>query len=315
MNITFQHIPVMCQETIHSLHIKKNGIYIDGTFGMGGHSSEILKKLGNNGQLYSIDKDPESIKIGKKINDNRFHIQQNNFSKILHYAQEKEIVGKVNGIIFDLGVSSPQINNAQRGFSFILDGPLDMRMNPYCGISASDWLFKSTVDQIAYVLKTYGEERFSKKIAYNIKKYNKYKKITRTLELSNIIQMAIPIKNKFKHPARRTFQAIRIYINQELEEVHKGLKAALKILKPGGYISIISFHSLEDRIVKNFMINNSTLQKIPYGIPITEKKRIMLKKCQLKNIKRIFPSLDEIKKNPRARSAILRTAEIKNNEI
>ncbi|CAL4320834.1 16S rRNA (cytosine(1402)-N(4))-methyltransferase RsmH [Buchnera aphidicola] len=313
MNTIFQHIPVMKKEVVQSLCIEKNGIYIDSTFGMGGHSFEILKKLGKYGKLYAMDKDPQSIYFGKKINDIRFDIKHNNFSKILHYAEEKKIVGQINGIIFDLGVSSPQIDNAKRGFSFMLDGPLDMRMNPNIGISAADWLFKSNTKTIACVLKKYGEERCAKKIALAIKKNNQYKKITRTLELANIIKKIIPTKNSFKHPATRTFQAIRIYINQELEEIKIGLRETLKILKPGGRISIISFHSLEDRIVKKFIVHNSKHADIPYGMPINEKQLSALKKPKLKIIHRIFPSIHEINNNPRARSAILRTAELKKN--
>ncbi|QIQ42167.1 MAG: 16S rRNA (cytosine(1402)-N(4))-methyltransferase RsmH [Buchnera aphidicola (Microlophium carnosum)] len=311
MNRTLTHIPVMKQELIHSLKIKKNGIYIDGTFGTGGHSNEILKRLGKDGKLYSIDRDPIAVSIGHNIQDSRFHIINQNFSKLLDYAKNQEIIGKVNGIIFDLGVSSLQIDNHERGFSFKKDGPLDMRMNPNYGISASEWLFKSNVHEIAFVLKNFGEERFSKKIAHAIKHVNQIKKITRTLELADIIKRAIPIRNKFKHPARRSFQAIRIYINQELEEIQQALKSTLKILKPGGRISVLSFHSLEDRIVKNFMIQNSAKAVVPYGMAITEKQLNNLKICKLKIINRISPTASEINNNPRARSSILRVAEIR----
>ncbi|WAI11984.1 MAG: 16S rRNA (cytosine(1402)-N(4))-methyltransferase RsmH [Buchnera aphidicola (Macrosiphum albifrons)] len=311
MNRTLKHIPVMKKELIHSLKIKKNGIYIDSTFGTGGHSNEILKKLGKDGKLYSIDKDPIAVSIGNNIKDSRFHIINENFSRLLDYAKNKKIIGKVNGIIFDLGVSSLQIDDHKRGFSFKQDGPLDMRMNPNHGISASEWLFKSNVKKIAFVLKNFGEERFSKKIAYAIKYASQIKQITSTLELANIIRRAIPIKNKFKHPAKRSFQAIRIYINQELEEIKKALESTLKILRPGGRISIVSFHSLEDRIVKKFMIKNSTKATIPYGMAITEQQLNNLKTCKLKIINRILPTQSEINDNPRARSSILRVAEIK----
>ncbi|QCI17051.1 16S rRNA (cytosine(1402)-N(4))-methyltransferase RsmH [Buchnera aphidicola (Aphis helianthi)] len=311
MNQNIKHIPVMTEEIIESLKIQENGIYIDSTFGMGGHSIEILKKLGKKGKLYAIDKDLNSVLIGNKIQDQRFCIIHDTFSNILNYAKSKQIVGKVDGILFDLGVSSLQIEDYQRGFSFKKNGPLDMRMNQNCGITASDWIFKSDIKKIICVLKNFGEERFAKKIAYAIKNYNKRKKITETLELVNIIKRSIPIKNIFKHPARRTFQAIRIYINQELEEIKNALKDTLKILKPGGRIIVISFHSLEDRIIKKFMIKNSVKEIIPYGMPITEKEIEKLKICKLKIINRLFPSFEEIKKNPRARSSILRTAELK----
>lgn len=311
MNHTLKHIPVMKEELIRSLKIKKNGVYIDSTFGAGGHSNEILKKLGKNGRLYSIDRDPIAFSIGNNIKDPRFHIINKNFSKLLDYAENEKIIGQVNGIVFDLGMSSLQIDDHKRGFSFKKDGPLDMRMNPQCGISAAEWIFKSNVDEIAFVLKNFGEERFAKKIANAIKKTSQTKKITSTLELANIIKKVIPIKNQFKHPARRSFQAIRIYINQELEEIKKALESTLKILKPGGRISILSFHSLEDRIVKQFMIKNSTKAIVPYGMPITEKQLHQLKTCKLKIINRISPTKNEINENPRARSSILRVAEIK----
>ncbi|QCI23773.1 16S rRNA (cytosine(1402)-N(4))-methyltransferase RsmH [Buchnera aphidicola (Macrosiphoniella sanborni)] len=311
MNHILKHIPVMKEEIIQALEIKKNGIYIDSTFGMGGHSKEILKKLGKHGRLYSLDKDPLSYAIGKNIQDSRFHIINQNFSKLLDYAQNNQIIGKVHGIIFDLGVSSMQLDNAQRGFSFKQDGPLDMRMNPQSGISAADWLFYSNTKEIAFVLKTFGEERFAKKIAHAIKYFSNIKKITSTLELANIIKKAIPIKHPFKHPARKSFQAIRIYINQELEEIKKALDSTLKILKPGGRILIISFHSLEDRIAKKFITYNSKKAIVPYGMPITEKQLKKLKICKLQMINRILPSQKEINYNPRARSSILRIAEIK----
>ncbi|CAL4321420.1 Ribosomal RNA small subunit methyltransferase H [Buchnera aphidicola (Protaphis terricola)] len=305
-----EHIPVMKKESIKSLNIKKNGIYIDGTFGMGGHSTEILKKLGKDGKLYAMDKDFNSVLIAKKIKDIRFNIFHDDFSNILNFSKSQNIIGKVNGILFDLGMSSYQIEDSKRGFSFKKNGPLDMRMNQKIGITASDWIDKSDIKKIAFVLKNFGEERFAKKIAYAIKNYNKKKKITETFELVDIIKRTIPSKNRFKHPARRTFQAIRIYINQELEEIKKALKDILKILKPGGRIVILSFHSLEDRIVKNFMIKNSTKLMIPYGIPITEKEIKKLQICKLKIINRILPNNKEIQKNPRSRSSILRTAEL-----
>lgn len=311
MTYIIKHIPVMKEEIINSLKIKKNGIYIDSTFGFGGHSNEILKKLGKNGKLYSFDRDPMSVSLGNHIKDSRFKIIHSNFSKILDYTENKEIVGKVDGIMFDLGISSLQIENCQRGFSFKHDGPLDMRMNTSSGISASDWIFKSSYREIAYVLKNFGEERFYKRIACAITKRSKIKKITSTLELVDIIKKAVPKKNKFKHPARRTFQAIRIYINQELEEIKKALENTLKILKKGARISVISFHSLEDRIVKKFMIKHSTKAIIPYGMPITEKKINQLKKCKLTIINRILPTKLEVINNSRARSSVLRIAEIK----
>ncbi|QCI18209.1 16S rRNA (cytosine(1402)-N(4))-methyltransferase RsmH [Buchnera aphidicola (Aphis nasturtii)] len=314
MNQNIKHIPVMKKELIKSLKIQENGIYIDSTFGMGGHAIEILKKLGKDGKLYAIDKDLNSILIGNKIKDKRFSIIHDNFSKILNYAKSNKIIRKVDGILFDLGVSSSQILDYKRGFSFKQNGPLDMRMNQTCGITASNWIVQASAEKIIFVLKNFGEERFAKKIAYAIKDYNRKKKITETLELVNIIKKAIPKKNIFKHPARRTFQAIRIYINQELEEISNALEESLKILKPGGRITVISFHSLEDRIIKKFMLKHSMRAKIPYGMPITEKEIEKLKICKLKIINRMLPTYEEIQKNPKSRSAILRTAELKKYE-
>ncbi|ALD15182.1 16S rRNA methyltransferase [Buchnera aphidicola (Aphis glycines)] len=314
MNQNTKHIPVMKKELIDSLKIQKNGIYIDSTFGMGGHSTAILKKLGKNGKLYAIDQDVNSVLIGRKIQDKRFYIKHDSFSRILNYAKSEKIINKVDGILFDLGISSSQIEDYKRGFSFKKNGPLDMRMNQTCGIKASDWIVQASTKKIIFVLKKFGEERFAKKIAYAIKDYNRTKKITETLELVNIINKAIPKKNAFKHPARRTFQAIRIYINQELKAISNALEDSLKILKPGGRITVISFHSLEDRIIKKFMVKHSVKASVPYGMPITEKEIDKLKICKLKIIHRILPTYEEIQKNPKSRSSILRTAELKKYE-
>ncbi|MCW5196464.1 16S rRNA (cytosine(1402)-N(4))-methyltransferase RsmH [Buchnera aphidicola (Pemphigus obesinymphae)] len=304
-----KHIPVLLQESIHSLNIKKNGIYIDCTFGEGGHTKKILKKLGKNGKLYSIDRDPYAISEANKIKDHRFCIIQGLFSNILNYAKQKNIIGKINGIILDLGMSSLQLNNPTRGFSFMQDGPLDMRMNPKKGISAASWLNKAKENEIAFILKKFGEEKFAKHIAKSIFKQKKIKPILRTKELADLIAKSIPKYNKFKHPATRSFQAIRIYLNQEIEEINLVLNNALKILIPGGRLSIISFHSLEDRIVKKFIKKNSQKAQVPIGLPITEKKINQIKKIKLKIINRIFPSENEIYINPKSRSSILRVAE------
>lgn len=311
MNKNFSpHIPVLLNETIQNLDIKKDGTYIDCTFGYGGHSQEILKNLGKNGRLFAIDKDPYAVKIAKKLTkDVRFNIIHGSFSKILQNFKNGPIRKKVNGIILDLGVSSIQINDPQRGFSFINNGPLDMRMNPEEGIPAYMWLKKTNLTQLHNILKKYGEEPFSKRIAYAILRHNKKKTITRTTELSQIIVHAIPKKMYKKHPARRTFQAIRIYLNKELDELKKALKYILKILIPGGKLLIISFHSLEDRIVKNFMTKNSKPPYIPSGLALTEKQLKSLKKIELKIFNKVFPNKTEILKNPKSRSAILRIAE------
>ncbi|WP_231938287.1 16S rRNA (cytosine(1402)-N(4))-methyltransferase RsmH [Buchnera aphidicola] len=303
------HISVLLKESINALNIKPNGTYIDGTFGSGGHSLEILKHIGKKGKLYAIDQDPQSICLGKKINDNRFFLKQGNFSKIikdLHYIDNI----KIDGILLDLGVSSTQIDTANRGFSFMKNGPLDMRMNNTTGIPAWLWLQKTNQKKIEKVLKNFGEERYARKISHYIIERNKKKPILQTLDLVKIIKKVIPKKNQFKHPATRTFQAIRIYINQEIESLKQILKISIKILKTQARIAIISFHSIESRIIKNFFKKYSKYQILPKGLPITEKQIKKQTFEKIKIIKKIKPSKIEIQNNPRARSAILRIAEI-----
>jgi len=278
-----KHIPVLLNESIQSLNIKKNGIYIDCTFGHGGHTMKILEQLGKKGLLYAIDRDPDAIRLAKKIIDKRLNIIHGVFSKTLNYVQKRNIVGKVNGIFLDLGTSISQLNNADRGFSFMKDGPLDMRMNPQKGLSAAQWLHKAKKKEITLILKTFGEERFAKKIANEIFYKNKINPIIRTKELANLITKTIPIYNKFKHPATRSFQAIRIYINDEIAEIKKILQDSINLLTPGGRLLVISFHSLEDRIVKKFMIQHSKKASVPMGLPITEKKNTKTKSNKTKN--------------------------------
>ncbi|CAL4042577.1 Ribosomal RNA small subunit methyltransferase H [Buchnera aphidicola (Tetraneura ulmi)] len=311
MNKKYSHIAVMKKEIIKYLKIKKNGIYVDATFGYGGHTKEILKKLGKNGKIYAIDKDPEIKKEAEKITDPRFYFIYGSFSKIYNYATKLGIKKKIDGILFDLGVSSPQLDNPKRGFSFINDGPLDMRMNQKNYISASKWLRKEKEKKIFIILKKYGEERYAKKIARAIKKQNKKKIITRTNELANLICSTIPKskKKRKKHPATRSFQAIRIHVNQELKELDIALKNILDVMNKKSRILIISFHSLEDKKVKNFILNNSTYNNIPKKLSILENNLQKQKKIRLKNIKKISPNKNEIKKNPRSRSAILRVSE------
>ncbi|CAL4320218.1 16S rRNA (cytosine(1402)-N(4))-methyltransferase RsmH [Buchnera aphidicola] len=304
-----KHKTVLLDESIESLNIKKNGTYVDCTFGCGGHSLKILQKIGKYGKLYAIDRDPYAIQIAQKIQDPRFHVIHDIFSNIDHYFIKNSSVKKIDGVILDLGCSSTQIMNASRGFSFNLNGPLDMRMNPSQGISAAQWINQSNQHEISYVLKTFGEEKFSKKIAYAIEKTKKKTPILDTKKLSEIIKKIIPYTKKNKHPATRSFQAIRIFINQEIYEIQCVLKKILNILNFQGRIVIISFHSLEDRIVKQFMKKNSTNPILPIEIPIEENKIHILKKKKIKIINRIFPSKTEISHNPRSRSAILRTAE------
>ncbi|WP_367672053.1 16S rRNA (cytosine(1402)-N(4))-methyltransferase RsmH [Buchnera aphidicola] len=306
---TLLHKTVMLEESIQALKIKKNGIYIDCTFGAGGHSLKILKNLNKDGKLYAIDRDPYAINIAKKILDHRLQIIHGNFSDIDIFVKKYNINKKIDGIILDLGVSSMQLMFKDRGFSFKLDGPLDMRMNPTEGISATTWINSSTKKEIAYVLKTFGEEKFANKIAAIIEKKKKNQPITTTLELSKIIQSVIFKKKKRQHPATKSFQAIRIFINQELYAIKIFLQKILKFLNKNARIVVISFHSLEDRIIKQFMVQNSCIPHIPNGIPISEKNIKLLYQKNIKIVDRIFPTTKEIIDNPKSRSAILRIAE------
>ncbi|USS94277.1 16S rRNA (cytosine(1402)-N(4))-methyltransferase RsmH [Buchnera aphidicola] len=306
------HIPVLLKKSIKALKIQKNGIYIDGTFGAGGHSKFILKKINDYGKLYSIDRDPESIKIAKKIKDKRFTIIHGLFSNIYKYCKKYKIIKKVNGIILDLGMSSMQLNNNKRGFSFKKNGPLDMRMNQKNGIPVSEWLLHVKEKEIAKILKKYGEEKYYKRIAFHIFRKIKRKPILKTCELSKIISKITPRKNK--KSSVRTFQALRIKTNNELNELKDFLKNVMKILAPKGRLCIISFHSLEDRIIKKFMFQNSRkIPNLPKNIPLTTKEleKLHERKCKLKVFKKIFSTKEEILQNPRCRSAILRIAELK----
>ncbi|MDO9985374.1 16S rRNA (cytosine(1402)-N(4))-methyltransferase RsmH [Glaesserella parasuis] len=305
-----KHITVLLHEAVDGLAIKPNGTYIDGTFGRGGHSRLILSKLGEQGRLIAIDRDPRAIAEAKTITDPRFQIVHSAFSSIPEICEELGLIGKIDGILLDLGVSSPQLDEAERGFSFMRDGPLDMRMDTTKGLSAMEWLAQVSVDDLAWVLKEFGEERFAKRIAQAVVSYNKSatEKISRTLQLAQIIADAVPFKDKHKHPATRSFQAIRIYINSELDELEKALNSALTVLAPEGRLSIISFHSLEDRMVKQFMRKQSKGEAVPKGLPILESE--LNKNIPLKTVgKAIMPSEAEIEANPRSRSAVLRVAE------
>lgn len=305
-----KHITVLLNEAVEGLALKPNGIYIDGTFGRGGHSRLILSQLGEQGRLIAIDRDPRAIAEAKTISDPRFQIIHSAFSAIPEICEELDLVGKIDGILLDLGVSSPQLDEAERGFSFMRDGPLDMRMDTSKGQSAAQWLAQVSVEDLAWVLKEFGEERFAKRIAQAIVAHNHSAsvKISRTLELAKIIEEAVPFKDKHKHPATRSFQAIRIFINSELDELEAALNSALSVLAPEGRLSIISFHSLEDRMVKQFMRKKSKGEAVPKGLPILESE--LNKNIPLKTIgKAIMPTEAEIAANPRSRSAVLRIAE------
>ena len=309
-----EHITVLLHEAVDGLALKKNGVYIDGTFGRGGHSRLILSKLSPNGRLIGIDRDPRAIAEAQKIQDPRFQIEHNSFSHIPEICEKLGLVRKIDGILLDLGVSSPQLDEAERGFSFMQDGPLDMRMDTTQGLSAAEWLKQVCLEDLTWVLKTFGEERFAKRIATAIVEYNKNalknggEFLSRTAQLAELISNAVPFKDKHKHPATRSFQAIRIFINAELDELESVLSTALEMLAPQGRLSVISFHSLEDRMVKHFMKKQSKGEEIPKGLPLREDQ--IQRNQKLKIIgKAIQPSDAEIQANPRARSAVLRIAE------
>ncbi|MDG2957450.1 16S rRNA (cytosine(1402)-N(4))-methyltransferase RsmH [Exercitatus varius] len=309
-----EHATVLLHEAVQGLALKDQGIYIDATFGRGGHSCLILSKLSPNGRLIGVDRDPRAVAEAKKIQDSRFQIEHNSFSAIPEICEKYGLIGKIDGILLDLGVSSPQLDDAERGFSFMKDGPLDMRMDTTKGLSAAEWLAQVNEDDLAWVLKTFGEERFAKRIAAAIVNYNKSavekneEILHRTLQLAELISNAVPFKDKHKHPATRSFQAIRIFINSELEELESVLQSALTVLAPQGRLSVISFHSLEDRMVKRFMRKQSRGEQLPKGLPLREDQ--IQRHCTLRTIgKSIRPGEREIAMNPRSRSAVLRIAE------
>jgi len=309
MSQDYQHRTVLLDEAVNGLNIRPDGIYIDGTFGRGGHSRLILSQLGQNGRLIAIDRDPQAIAVAKQIVDDRFSIIHGPFSDIEQYVKELGLRNKIDGVLLDLGVSSPQLDDPERGFSFMRDGPLDMRMDPTRGVSAAEWLMNADESDISWVLKTFGEERFAKRIARAIVERNQAQPLTRTHELAQLIAEASPIKEKHKHPATRSFQAIRIYINSELEEIEQALVGALNILSGGGRLSVISFHSLEDRIVKRFIRKQSQGPQVLAGIPLTEQQLKQYGERRLKTLGKMKPSEQEVNDNPRARSSVLRIAE------
>ena len=304
----YVHKPVLLDEVIKALNIRSDGFYIDGTFGRGGHSREIIKRLGDKGRLLAFDKDPDAVmSVGVDlIQDERFEIIKGSFTMLMRYVKQHEIKKQVSGVLFDFGVSSPQLDDIKRGFSFRYDAPLDMRMNPTEGESASEWLNKASEKEIADVIYKYGEERASRKISKAIIKIRKKTPIHRTKQLAEIICKAIPSNKKDKHPATKTFQAFRIYINHELDEIREVLPQATDVLCKGGRLAAISFHSLEDRIVKRFMRDQSKPKDQPLELPVAQDYRDI----KLKLVgKKIRPSEDEVSKNQRARSALLRVAE------
>ncbi len=309
LNESFSHRPVLLEECIAALSLKADGIYVDATFGRGGHSEAILKRLGPAARLIGLDKDPQAIEAGEALasRDGRFSIYHGSFAELEQAMTEAGVLGQVDGILMDLGVSSPQLDDASRGFSFMRDGPLDMRMDNSRGLSAAQWLAKAKEKEIAGVIKEYGEERFSKRIARVIVEARQETPIETTAQLVKIIIDVMPKqREQDKHPATRSFQGIRIFINQELDDLRLCLKQVLAVLAPGGRLAVISFHSLEDRIVKRFVRDLAKGDDFPSDMPVTVDQ--LNPKMRLIG-KAIRAGAEELDENPRARSAVLRVAE------
>ncbi len=309
MQERYEHRPVMLDAALEGLNIRGDGYYIDATFGRGGHAAAILDRLGPEGRLLAIDKDPEAVRVARRrfAGERRFFVEQASFVKLETLAKQNGWCGEVDGVLLDLGVSSPQLDDAGRGFSFRHDGPLDMRMDPGRGESAAEWLERATEREIAEVLWKYGEERFSRRIARRIVAVRSQEgPITTTGRLARLIAESVPRREPGKDPATRSFQAIRIHINRELEELRELLPQTLRVLAPGGRLVVISFHSLEDRIVKRFMRDQARGDDFPPDLPVSRE--------QLKPTMRLIGAArradaDELAENPRARSAVLRVAE------
>lgn len=303
-----QHVSVLLEESINALVTDTAGTYIDATFGRGGHTRALLEKLGNDAQVIALDQDPQAIEAAKTLQDDpRFDIIHTPFSNLQQVLEQRQLTGKVTGILFDLGVSSPQLDDAERGFSFMRDGPLDMRMDTSRGETAAEWLNRAEKDEISWVLKEYGEERFARKIASAIVMDREKEPFVRTKQLADMIARVSPVKEKHKHPATRTFQAIRIHVNKELEQIEQALEASLSALKQDGRLVVISFHSLEDRLVKRFIRKHSEGKQVPAGLPVTDAE-INKDKSLEKVGKAIKPGKHEVSLNPRARSSVLRIA-------
>lgn len=304
----FEHTPVFLEEALAALDVRDGGRYLDATFGRGGHTAAILQRVGRQGRVVAIDRDPEAIRAGRErfATDERLTLVHGPFSRVAQVVQEMGMVGEFNGVLLDLGVSSPQLDDAARGFSFAQDGPLDMRMNNSSGQTAADWLARAPEHEIARVIRDFGEERFARRIARGIVQARGEQPITRTLQLAAIIASAVPMREPGKHPATRSFQAIRIQVNQEFDEIEAALEGSLTALAPQGRICAISFHSLEDGIVKRFMQKHSQEDPVYAGLPVVPAHA----RPKLRRVGRaIHPSAAEVERNPRARSAIMRIAE------
>ena len=309
MGNELQHRTVLLDEAVNALITRVDGVYVDGTFGRGGHSRAVLAQLGQGGRLIAFDKDPQAIATARAIADPRFEIVHESFASLAP-ALAARGVERVAGVLLDLGVSSPQLDDPARGFSFRADGPLDMRMDPTRGESAADWLARASQQELTEVIRDYGEERFAVQIAKALvarrAESDRLGPLSSTGELAEIVARAVKTREKGKDPATRTFQAIRIHVNQELAELQVVLEAALSSLEQGGRLVVISFHSLEDRIVKRFMQAQSAAPVIDRRLPI---RAVDLPSAPMKLVGRFFASAAEVEANPRARSAVMRVAE------
>jgi len=304
------HAPVLHQEVIDGLAIRPDGHYIDGTYGRGGHARSILAALGDSGRLIVMDRDPEAIADAHELlgPDRRVTIIHDDYANMRAHVAELDLLQDIDGILLDLGVSSPQLDDAERGFSFQHNGPLDMRMNPRSGTSAADWLQQAEEAEIARILWEYGEERHSRRIARKIVERRVHQPITDTATLAALISTVVPRPKNNRHPATRSFQAIRIHVNQELAQIQQLLDSVLEILRVGGRLLVISFHSLEDRLVKRFFKTNSTRPRLPRGLPLRDSEIESVVPLKLVG-RAIRAGARELATNPRARSAVLRIAE------
>lgn len=302
------HQPVLLHEALAALALRAEGCYVDATFGRGGHTRAILNELSDKGRVIALDRDPTAIAAGRNefTQERRLHLVHRPFAELQLAVSEAGCSHGIDGVLFDLGVSSPQLDEAARGFSFMHDGPLDMRMDNSSGITAAAWLAKVSERDLQRVIAEYGEEKFARRIATAIVAQRQTQPITTTAQLAQLISAAVPTREPGKHPATRTFQALRIAVNSELEQLDRALEQVIDVLKPGGRLCVISFHSLEDQRVKRFMQTHSVDDPMFAGLPDIPAER----RAKLKRIGRaIHPSEAEIKRNPRARSAILRVAE------
>lgn len=302
----FRHASVLLDGAVDTLIHDPGGTYLDGTFGRGGHSRAILQRLHPEGRLLAIDRDPQAVAEARSLDDPRFSIEQSDFAQLAEIARRRGVHGRLAGVLLDIGVSSPQLDDPERGFSFLRDGPLDMRMDPTRGESAAEWLARASEGDLARIFKTYGEERFARRLARAVVTRRVERPFLRTGDLAEVLKAAHPAWEKGRHPATRAFQALRIHVNGELEQLDAALSAALEALAPGGHLVVISFHSLEDRRVKRFIrehVRGDT--DLPRGVPVRDaqlaKRLEMLGKAQR-------PTPAEVEANPRARSAVMRAA-------